>query len=432
MPRSRRSLVLLAVVAIAAGACGNAKTSVSNAGNVQGVSSTQITVGGVASVTGPIPADFAPIFDGVSAYLRMINAEGGVDGRKIEFRYPLDDGSNASQDTDQVRTLVEQDHVFAVVGVGTPSFAGASYLAANDVPTFGYSVSTEWADRPSLFGAEGSYIAFTRPGPEPAYLAEQLHAKRVGILAYNVGGSQQGCQGVAYELQRFHIPVVYQDTSVPAPPVDLTTDVNRMHSDRVDLVASCMDLSGDILLSRTMHQDGMGSVAQYWLSGYDESAIAKFSALMQGVYFLIGHVPFESAKLSPGKYPGMDLYLRELAKYYPNELPGEASLAGWVDADMFVTGLRLIGRDVTRTRLIDALNSLTGFTADGIVAPIDWRFEHRSVGPVDCNVYVRAIGGRFVPLFGSARTVFTCFKVPQPAGARRVVVIPPPPGVPGT
>ena len=76
--------------------------------------------------------------------------------------------------------------------------------------------------------------------------------------------------------------MVYEDISIPAPPVDLTTDVNRMHALGVDLVASCMDLSGNILLSRTMHQDGMGSVAQYWLNGYDEAAIAKFSNLMQG------------------------------------------------------------------------------------------------------------------------------------------------------
>jgi len=205
-----------------------------------------------------------------------------------------------------------------------------------------------------------------------------------------------------------------------------------MRALHVDLVASCMDLSGNTLLSRTMHQDGMGSVAQYWLDGYDEAAIAKFATLMQGVYFLIGHVPFESARLSPGKYPGMDLYLRELAKYYPHDLPGEASLAGWVDADMFVTGLRMVGRDLTRTKLIAALNSLTAFSADGIVAPIDWAYEHHSVGPVDCNVYVRAFSGRFVPLFGSPKTVFTCFAVPQPADARRVVVIPPPKDVPGT
>jgi ABC-type branched-subunit amino acid transport system substrate-binding protein len=421
----------LAAVGLLAGACGNAKPTVSHTGNVQGVTATRIVVGGVASLTGPIPAAFAPIFDGVESYLDMVNANGGVDSRKIDFKFPLDDGSNPSQDTDQMRTLVEQDHVFAVVGVGTPSFAGASYLAANNVPTFGYTVSTQWAAGPSLFGSEGSYLAFTRPGPEPAYLAEQIRAKAVGILAYNVSGSSQGCEGVAYEMKRFHIPVVYEDLSIQAPPVDLTSDVNRMRAAGVDLVASCMDLSGNILLSRTMHQDGLGQVAQYWLNGYDESAIASYASLMNGVYFLIGHVPFESAKLSPGKYPGMDQYLNELAKYFPKELPGEASLAGWVDADMFVSGLRLVGRDVTRSKLVDALNALTGFTANGIVAPIDWHYEHRAVGPVDCNVYVRASAGKFEPLFGSARTVFTCFKVPQPAASKRVVVIAPPRGVPG-
>ena len=419
-------------VAVAAAGCGNARAVVSNSGNVVGVTPSSITIGGVASLTGPLPADFAPIFDGVSAYIRMTDAAGGVNGRQIDFRYQLDDGSNPSLDTDQVRTLVEQDHVFAVVGVGTPSFAGASYLAANNVPTFGYAVSTDWSAGPSLFGAEGSYIAFTRPGPEGAFLAEQLHAKRVGILAYNVSGSREGCQGIAYRLAQHDIPVVYEDTSIQAPPVDLTTDVNRMRAAGVDLVVSCMDLSGNRLLSQTLHQDGMGSVAQFWLDGYDEAAIANYASLMAGVYFLIGHVPFESARLAPGKYPGMDLYLKEMKRYYPGELPGEASLAGWVDADMFVTGLRMIGSDVTRERLIAALNSLTAFTADGIVAPIDWRYEHTSVGPVDCNVIVRAEGTTFVPVFGSKKTVFTCFAVPQPAGSRKVVVIAPPRGVPWT
>jgi hypothetical protein len=127
----------------------------------------------------------------------------------------------------------------------------------------------------------------------------------------------------------------------------------------------------------------------------------------------------------------MNLYVSKLAKYFPGELPGEASLAGWISADMFVTGMRLAGRDLTRTRLIDALNSLTSYTADGIVSPIDWRLEHKQNGLVDCNVYVRAMGGHFVPLFGSARTVFTCFETPQPQSAHSVVVVPAAPSVPG-
>jgi len=422
----KRTVWVLALAAIVACAAAVAQTTAGE--NWVGI--WHANVAGQPTGTLTLATDTGEL--GGTVVLDMVNGKGGVDGRRIDFAYPLDDGSNPSQDTDQVRTLVSQDHVFAVVGVGTPTFAGASYLAANDVPTFGYTVSTQWADGPSLFGSEGSYLAFTRPGPEPAYLAEQLHAKAVGILAYNVSGSAQGCEGVAYEMRRFHIPVAYEDISIQAPPVDLTTDVNRMKAAGVDLVASCMDLSGNILLSQTMHQDGMGSVAQYWLNGYDESAIKSYRALMQGVYFLIGHVPFESAALSPGRYAGMALYLAELKRYFPKDLPSEASLAGWVDADMFVTGLRLAGRDVTRSKLVADLNALTGFSADGIVAPIDWHYEHHSVGPVDCNVYVRALGGRFQPMFGSSRTVFTCFKVPQPAGATQVVVIPPPAGVPGT
>jgi len=417
---------------LTAAACGNAKSVVSHAGNTDGISNNQITIGGVASLTGPIPADFAPIFDGVRAYFSMVNASGGVNGRKIVFAYPKDDGSNSSQNTAQIRTLVDQDHVFAVVGVGTPTFSGAKFLVDNNVPTFGYAISPDWGQGDNLFGSEGSYISFTRPGPEPAFLAEQLHAKRIGILAYNVTESSQGCQGIAYRLHQFHIPVVYQDLSIQAPPVDLTPDVNRMRAAGVDLVATCMDLSGNRLLSQTMHQAGMGSVNQYWLNGYDESAIAKYASLMNGTYFLIGHVPFESAKLTPGRYPGLDEYLKELAKYFPGEQPSEASIAGWVNADLFVTGLRMIGRNVSRTRLISAINSLAAYTSNGIVAPIDWRYEHRAVGPIDCNVYVRAVRGSFVPIFGSAKTVFTCFAHPQPPGAPRVVVIPPPRDVPGT
>ena len=162
----------------------------SNAGNSQGVTTSKVVVGGVASLTGPIPEHFAPIFDGVNVYMDMINAEGGVDGRKIEFGYPLDDGSNASQDTDQVRTLVEQDHVFAVVGVGTPSFAGASYLVANDVPTFGYD-ALAWRIKPVRLRGFLRPLHLTRPLPEAAYLAEQLHARKVGVLAYCGGFSNR-------------------------------------------------------------------------------------------------------------------------------------------------------------------------------------------------------------------------------------------------
>jgi branched-chain amino acid transport system substrate-binding protein len=419
------------LLGIALAACGNAKANVSNSGNVDGVTANSITVGGMAAVTGPLPGIFSPIFDGVRAYLDMVNAAGGISGRKIDFptNDALDDGADPSQDVQQAHTLVQSDHVFAVVGVGTPSFAGASFLALNDVPTFGYNVNPDWSDRPSLFGSQGSFIDFENPGSEPAYLAEKVGAKRVGIISYNVTQSKEGCIGVANDLTKFGIKLSFEDYSVAPPAIDLSADVTRMRNAGVDFVASCLDLNGNLVLARALQSAGMGNVTQYWLDGYDEGALKASGSLMNGVYLLLGHVPFESGQGDPVKYPAMATYLRELHKYFPADQPGEASLAGWESAEMFCSGLKMIGHNVTRARLVAAINSLSSYT-DGIVAPIDWRLEHKQPGLIDCNAFVQVRNGRFVPVFGSGGSVFTCLLYPQPA-SHKVVVVNPPGDIPG-
>ncbi|MGH9169262.1 MAG: ABC transporter substrate-binding protein [Acidimicrobiales bacterium] len=430
------SCALAVILATGLAACGNASTALSKAGNAQGVTADSIAVGGVASLTGPLPDAFAPVFDGARAYLDMVDASGGINGRKIRWVAGLDDGSDPSQDSQQVRTLVESDHVFAVVGVGTPTFTGAQYLAQSDVPTFGYNVSADWwpsrkgdVSTASLFGYEGSYIDFSHPGPDAAFLAEQLGAKKVGLISYSITESATGCQGLAGTMHQFGIDVAFSDYAITAPAVDLSADVTRMRHDGVDFVVSCLDLAGNLVLARALQSAGMSGVTQYWLDGYDESALKSSDGLMNGVYFLSGHVPFESGVTQASKYPAMALYLAKLHKYFPADEPSEPSLAGWISAEMFCDGLRKIGRDVTRQRLIAAVNSFTSFTG-GLVAPIDWKDGHTGSGPIDCNVFLKVENGQFVPIYGSSSTVFTCFENPQPP-SHKVVRVAPPPGIPG-
>ena len=146
-----------------------------------------------------------------------------------------------------------------------------------------------------------------------------------------------------------------------------------MKADHVDMVVSCLDLTGNVLLADTMQEQGLAGVTQFWFDGYDESALRQFHSSMQGVYFFLSNVPFEVATLDPGTYPGMDHFISALKRYEPSTEPGEAALSGWQSADLFVAGLKKVGRDVTRTRLIAAINRLTDYTADGIDAPIDWQ-----------------------------------------------------------
>ena len=408
-------LLFAAALVLLAG-CSNVTTGVSHSGNTDGIFPDRIVVGALVSETGPLPADFAPVLAGATAYLDTVNAAGGVAGRKIDLAYSLDDQSSPSVDASQARTLVDQDHVFAVVAVATPSFTGASYLASNDVPTFGLAVNAQWMDGPSLFGDNGSYIDFTAPRLQAVFLAEQHHVHAAAVIAYDVSQSQAGCQGVVTAFRRYHIPLAFEDLSVPAPASDLHADVIRMKADRVDMVVSCMDLSGNVLLSQTMQQQRLTGVTQLWSDGYDESALTEYAAAMQGVYFTEPNVPFEVSRLFPGRYPGMDKFEAAMRRYQPSTPLSEAALAGWTGADLFVTGLRAVGRDLSRSRLVAAINRISSFTADQVLAPVDWRTAHTSTGPINCNSYIEVQGNRFVSVYGTDGSVFVCLPVPPPPG----------------
>ncbi len=438
MARSPRRWLLsrvlpVAVVSLIASACGNVSTTVSTSGDRNGVFPDRIVVGGLASQTGPLPAGFAPVLTGAQVYIDMVNDQGGVFGRRIDFAYKADDQSSPSVDASQARKLVDQDHVFAVVAVATPSFSGATYLASHNVPTFGLNVNpnSQWLAGPSMFGNTGSYTDFAGPQLQAAYLAEQHHVRAAAVLSYNVAQSQQGCQSVINSLKQYDVPLVFEDTSIPAPATDLHADVNRMKSKGVDMVASCMDLGGNLLLSNTMQQSGVRGVTQYWFDGYDQAAVKQNAVTMQGVYFLLQHVPFEVSQLYPGVYPGMDQFQAMLKRYAPGTPPSEAALAGWTSADLFVTGLRAVGRDVTRTRVVGAINKLSHYTANQILAPIDWRTGHQvSHGPTVCSAFVQVQGGKFVAVYGTPPSVFSCYPVPNPEHPPINLVVPLPAGVP--
>ena len=139
--RKRRTIVAFALgVALVAGACSNA----GNTGSAQpatvgagtpGVTKTRIIVGALATESGPLASLFGQPVYGAEAYFDYVNNTfGGVDGRKIDLAYNLDDAGSTTNDTTQVRNLVEQDHVFAVVGVSTLFFSGASFLAVKARP----------------------------------------------------------------------------------------------------------------------------------------------------------------------------------------------------------------------------------------------------------------------------------------------------------
>ncbi len=435
MPASAVALVALALTGPALlSSCANVTVlTVSHTGDTDGVTPTSIRVGAMGSFSGFAASSFAPVTTGAAVYFDQLNASGGVNGRRIIYSPLVDDGTSPSGDTAAAQRLV-QSKVFAVVGVGTPFFTGSSILRSQAVPTFGIqeNTNTQWSG-PAMFGAGGSYIASTLPMPQVAYVAQQTHSRSAAVVAYNVAQSSGGCISVVKALSKFHIHTPVVDFSIPYGAATLDADVTRMQQAGVDFVASCMDSTGNIKLSQTLQQHGMGGTVQYWLDGYDRGILANNEPAYQGVYFLLQQTPFEVTALHRGVYPGIDAFNAALRRYAPGTTPSGTALAGWVSADLFVQGLRAVGNDVTRTALVNAINRLTAFTANGAYPPVNWKIAHTGVNDLDCTTYVRARGSGFVPVFTTPASVYSCYDQTGSARTSSVTVttLPLQPGVPG-
>ena len=434
MARRRRGAVAVvgtlvtALVLVAAG-CSNSKTNVSSGGAAPGVSDNEIDVGSIANVTGPLSSDFAPVVSGVKAYFSMVNAQGGVDGRKLKLVKAEDDQGQASIDLTVAQSLVNYP-VFAIVGVGTPFFGASSFLKSKGTPTFGYVISTDWAKAPGLFGSFGSVLDYATGAPGDAYVAQQLHAQSVGVLAYGIVQSSAACQAAVTGMRQLGVNVTFVDTNFTfgANP---TADVLQMKADHVDLLLTCIDLTGNISFARALQQNSM-SIKQIWLNGYDRSALAQYGPLMNNVYMLVQHVPFEAAQFFPGKYPALENYIQQMQKYQPQDTYNDTAMTGWISADLFVTGLRMVGRNLTQKKLIAAINTITDDSSHGIQAPLDWTTAHTEATPPFCGAYVVAEAGHFVPVFvhpnsqGNDSFVFTCF-----GSANSTTPVAPKPSTPG-
>ena len=429
MSRSRRrrfATVGAAVVALAIGmtACGNAKQTISNGGGSPGVSAHQIIVGSIANVTGPLSSGFAPIVNGVQAYFSMVNTEGGVDGRKLKLAYQEDDQGSPTTDLSVAQQLVLQNKVFAVVGVATPFFGGAAYLARTGTPTFGYAVSTDFQDRPTLFADYGSVLCFSCGAPGDAYLAQQLGAKSIAVISYGVPQSAAACKAAITGMRALGLNVSFTDTNLVFGG-DPTPDVLQMKNDNVDMFFSCLDVNGNVGFARAIIQNGL-TMKQVWFNGYDRSTLAQYGSIMNGVYFGLQHVPFEAALAYPGLYPGLDTYIREMQKYQPKFTYDEVALDGWIAADQFVTGLRAAGKDVTQKSLVAAINKETDYNGAGLTTPVNWKTAHTTATPPYCQAGVQVQNGAFVPSFvQSNRQVFTCFTM------HSTTPVPVPHGTPG-
>ena len=390
-----------------------------------GVTSNSITVGTISTQTGPISSNFSSLIYGERAYFDYINAQGGVNGRKIDYKYALDDGGNPTTFNQLANTLINQDHVFAVTGVAT-AFFSPNLFVESGIPTYGYNVTGNWGGPKNLFAAGGSVQYYPAAGPQVSYVARQTQkSPSIAFIAYGVAASAASCQAEQTSLTAAGYKVSYSDLKVNYPGSTVATDVQRMKQAGSNMVVSCMDVQGNITMARAIKQYGL-NMTQLWFSGNDQSTLDQNQSLMQGVYFDIGHVPFTA---SPSLYPGLKLYFAQMKKYEPKYAQDEVALQGWESAALFVQGVKMAGNNLTQANVIKQDNSITSFTAGGLTAPVNWKSAgHSGNAPPYCLAYIKVSGTKYIATLNKGKNVFNCFQSINP---KKNPVFPLPAGTPG-
>src|SRR6478752_6015041 len=163
-------------------------TVASGAASETGVTSTQVTIGGTTPLSGPASA-YQSVAKGAAAYFRYVNANGGVNKRKIKYVYK-DDAYDPSKTADKTRELVQQDKVFAIFNsLGTEqNLATRAYLNAIKVPQLfvasgGTTFGKDYKQYPYTIGYQPNYRAEgTIYG---RYVAKTSPKARIGVLYQN-------------------------------------------------------------------------------------------------------------------------------------------------------------------------------------------------------------------------------------------------------
>ena len=195
-----------------------------------GASDTEIKIGNTQAYSGPA-SSYATISKAIAAYFDKLNAEGGINGRKLTF-VSYDDGYQPPKTVEQTRKLVESDEVLLVFNaLGTPpNTAVHKYLNAKKVPQlFVATGATKWGDPkhfPWTMGWQPNYQTEGRAFAK--YILEHQPNGKIGILYQNddygkdyVKGLKDGLGDKAKSMIVAELPYEAADPTIDSQIINL-------------------------------------------------------------------------------------------------------------------------------------------------------------------------------------------------------------------
>ncbi|MEU4063179.1 ABC transporter substrate-binding protein [Streptomyces wedmorensis] len=399
MPRPLR-VIAAAFALLLVTACNSASTGGSTPSSVRGVTADTIKVGGIVSMTTASGYSKKDTDLGARARYDRANAEGGVNGRKIQYLGAEDDGQDPARNLAAARKLVQQDEVFAVSPMSSVTFAGADFLDGQKVPTVGWGTLPSFCGPAHIYGFNGCLVP--TPGGTlnqtwPESLAAVLGGARGKSVALIAGDNDAGKFGIRTFTQGFkaagfqvaYAKAVVPATSMPSDWSAYTKEILRSGpgGGAPDAVVSVMQTPYNIGLFTALKRSGYkGLITDP--TDYDPGLLAKEATkqALDGVHVLLQFQPFESDS------PAMRQFKDDIKKAAGKDVPlNMHMMTGYMSADLFLSIARKAGKDLT---VESFQNAAAGFSDSGTLVGdrAEPKGKKESFG---CGALVRLKNGRY-------------------------------------
>jgi branched-chain amino acid transport system substrate-binding protein len=332
-----------------------------------GATDTEIKIGQTNPFSGPASA-YATIGKTQAAYIKMINDQGGVNGRKINL-IQYDDAYSPPKAVEQVRKMVESDEVLLTFQIlGTPSNAAVQkYLNAKKVPQLfaatGASKFTDPKNFPWTMGFNPNYFVEGRIYGQ--YIMKNYPNAKIGILYQNDDLGKDYLNGIKAGLGNQAATMIVAEASyeVSDPTVD-------------SQILKIKDAGADLFFSASTPKQAAQTIKKIAELAWHPVHILDINATSVGAVMKPAGLEASKGVISVnyGKDPldptwkddaGMKKYFDFMAKYYPDgDKDSSFNSYGYGTTQLLIHVLKQCGDDLTRENIMKQATSLKNVQLD--------------------------------------------------------------------
>ncbi|HEY7843953.1 MAG TPA: ABC transporter substrate-binding protein [Bradyrhizobium sp.] len=335
-----------------------------------GATDTEIKIGNIMPYSGPASA-YGVIGKTEQAYFNKVNAEGGINGRKINF-ISYDDGYSPPKTVEQARKLVESDEVLLIFqSLGTPpNSAIQKYMNAKKVPQlFIATGATKWNDPkefPWTMGWQPSYQSESRIYAK--YILKNYPNAKIAVLYQNDDYGKDYLKGLKDGLGAKAASMIVDEESYEVSEPTIDSHIVKLRASGADIF---IDLTSPKFAAQSIKKNAeIGWKPIHFLNNVSVSvgAVMKPAGLeaSQGI--------ISSAYLKDPTDPqwkddaGMNALNAFLDKYYPEANRSDSGVIyGYTVAQTLAQVLKNCGDDLTRANVMKQAASLKNLELGGLL-----------------------------------------------------------------